>query len=392
MAGFHQFLTDVPVFIGTVSGGRSHDKARPACFVQVGIEIGNPQVVGIAEFLILVDTRQTEGQPSRALGRFGIYLVHIEGWICHHIVAAAVQIVGIVVEGVGLVAGLDNAVETMDGHVHQAQLGVVLHLFLPIEGHGRVGLHPGGVHKIAGLDKHSAAAAGGVQQHTAGGFQHIDNHFDQRFGGKEHAVILRNVLGKLIEEVFVNAANDIPAHFIQGIIVENSQQLSQQFIREHGVVLGQHAGQLFRLGFYQLHGVVDHLPQTVHGVAVHANEPRGGNVGGKIDKVFILRFLRKKQGAFGRKVAGFHRQDPAIAHRAVFENLSLHQFKAAVGIAQKDKPQHRHTILVRGQLRPGTKQIRRLPQVRFQFSNVYHFYFSLAHLLRPIVCLLQFLQ
>ena len=71
---------------------------------------------------------------------------------------------GIVVKGVGFVTGFDNAIESVDRHVHQAELGVVVHLLLTVEGHGGVGLHAGGVDKVTGLDKHTAAAAGRVYQ------------------------------------------------------------------------------------------------------------------------------------------------------------------------------------------------------------------------------------
>mgnify|MGYP002508136047 CR=1 FL=1 len=57
---------------------------------------------------------------------------------------------------VGLIPGFDNAVESVDRHVHQTELGVVLHLLLSVEGHGGVGLHAGGVDEIAGLNEHAA--------------------------------------------------------------------------------------------------------------------------------------------------------------------------------------------------------------------------------------------
>ena len=46
---------------------------------------------------------------------------------------------GIMIEGVRFIAGEDTTVQTVDGHIHQAQLSVIRHLFLTIEGHGRVG-------------------------------------------------------------------------------------------------------------------------------------------------------------------------------------------------------------------------------------------------------------
>ena len=76
---------------------------------------------------------------------------------------------GVVIEGVGLVAGFDDAVEPVYRHVHQTELGVVLHLLLAVEGHGGVGLHAGGADKVAGLDKHAATAAGGVKEYAPPG-------------------------------------------------------------------------------------------------------------------------------------------------------------------------------------------------------------------------------
>ena len=162
------------------------------------------------------------------------------------------------------------------------------------------------IDKITGLDKHSAAAAGGVQQNAAGGFQHIDNHLDQGLGREEHAIVLGDVLCKLIEEILVDATDDITAHLIQSTVIENAQQLRQQFIGEDGVILGQHAGKLFGLRFHQLHGVVDDLAQTVHYVPALVNKSGRYNICGKIDQVLILRFSGQEQCALGSKVAGLH--------------------------------------------------------------------------------------
>ena len=235
-------------------------------FIQIGVEIGDPQIVGIAELLFCVDGRQAKGQTACALGRLGIDLVHIEGRIGHDIVAAAVQIVGVVIEGICFVAGLNDTVEPVNSHIHQAELGIVLHFFLSIKGHGGIGFHPGGIDKVAGLDKHPAAAAGRVQKDTARWLQHIDDHLDQGFRREEHAIVLSDVFGKLIEEVLIDAANDIAAHLVQCAVVEDAEQLGQQFIGEHGVVLRQHTDELLRLGLHQFHGVVDHFAQAVHDV------------------------------------------------------------------------------------------------------------------------------
>lgn len=69
---------------------------------------------------------------------------------------------GVVIEGVGLIAGLDHTRQPMYRQIHQAQLGVVLNLFLPVKGHGVIGLHPSVLHEVTGLHEHTAAAAGRV--------------------------------------------------------------------------------------------------------------------------------------------------------------------------------------------------------------------------------------
>ena len=114
--------------------------------------------------------------------------------------------------------------------VHQTELGVVLHLFLAVEGHGIIGQHTSLFDEVARLDEHAAAATGRVQQDTLGRLEHIDNHLGQRFGGEENAVILGDVLGKFVEEILVDASDDVTAHIVQGTVVKDSQQLRQQFI------------------------------------------------------------------------------------------------------------------------------------------------------------------
>ena len=108
-------------------------------------------------------------------------------------------------------------------HIHQAELGIVLHLFLSVEGHGVVGDHARMVYKVAGLHKHTAAAASRVQQNAVGRLQHIDDHLDQGLGREEHAIVLSDVFGKLIEEVLIDAANDIAAHLVQRTVVEDAE-------------------------------------------------------------------------------------------------------------------------------------------------------------------------
>ena len=141
MAGLDKLFTDVLVFALTVGSRGRHHKTRTAMLVQVGVEIGHPQIICVADLLGLVHAGQAKGQPPGTLRRLRLDLIHVKRRICHHIVAAAVQVVGIMIEGIGFIAGLDHAGQAMHGHVHQAELGIVLHLFLSVEGHGVVGDH-----------------------------------------------------------------------------------------------------------------------------------------------------------------------------------------------------------------------------------------------------------
>ena len=125
---------------------------------------------------------------SLHLGRLGCYrvltlVVVIDyTWnggidIRHYIIAAASNVVCIMIEGVGLVAGLNDTGQPMHRHIHQAELCVILHLLLSVEGHGLVRGHALAVYEIAALDKHTATATGNVRQRPGGGLQNIHDHF-----------------------------------------------------------------------------------------------------------------------------------------------------------------------------------------------------------------------
>ena len=175
----HEFYADILVLALAIRRRGRHHKASTTFFVQVAIEIRNPKVVTVADFFILVDGGQTKRQSPCTLTTFGLYLIHIKRRIRHHIIAQARQIMGIVIEGVCLVARLDNSSKAMHSHVHQAKLGIVFHLFLAVKSHGLVACHSGRIHKIASLHEHAATSASRVQKHTIRRFQHIHNHLHQ---------------------------------------------------------------------------------------------------------------------------------------------------------------------------------------------------------------------
>ena len=104
-------------------------------------EIGNPKIVSVSDFFAFVNTGHTKWQSACIFAGFGFYFIHVKRRIRHYIVTATVQIMCIMIKTVSLITRFDNTGKTMHSHIHQAELGIVLHLFLSVEGHGVVGDH-----------------------------------------------------------------------------------------------------------------------------------------------------------------------------------------------------------------------------------------------------------
>lgn len=69
-------------------------------------------------------------------------------------------------EGICLVAGEHLTAQPVDSYIHEAEAGDVLHLFLPVEGHGLVRLAALRIDKVARLDKHAARTTSGVYKNV----------------------------------------------------------------------------------------------------------------------------------------------------------------------------------------------------------------------------------
>ena len=176
VACLDKFLTNVFVLPLTVRCGGRHNETRTTVLVQIRVEIRDPQIIGIPNFFILVYAWQTKRKSAGTLAGFGFDFIYVERRIRHDVITTAVQIVRVMVECVRLVAGFDNARQPVNRHVHQAELGVVFHLFLPVEGHSAVGVHTGDIHEIATLDKHPAASARAIEKNPLFGLQNVDDH------------------------------------------------------------------------------------------------------------------------------------------------------------------------------------------------------------------------
>ena len=242
------------------------------------------------------------------------------------------------IKGIGLITGFDNTCQPMHSHVHQAELCIVFHLFLSVEGHGAVGVHTGGIHKISALYEHTTAAACAIKKNTLFRFNDVYDHFYKGFRREEHTVIRGDVFSKFIEEVFIDASNDIAADVIKGTVIENAKHLRQQLVSKVGIAFRQNACELFALILYQLHGVVDNFTEAVHRMSGFIDKSCRCDILRQIDEILVLRLFRQKQRTLCGKVAGLDGHHTSAARGTVLQYLGLYLFKAAVRIAQENKP------------------------------------------------------
>jgi len=93
-----------------------HDHASAAVFVQIAVEIGHSQVVGVRDLLALVHAMRANRQPCLVVFHFlGVNLVDVEGRIGHHEVALADQLVPTLILIDGFVSCLYFALKALDG-------------------------------------------------------------------------------------------------------------------------------------------------------------------------------------------------------------------------------------------------------------------------------------
>ena len=225
------------------------------------------------------------------------------------------------IEGVGFVTRDDSPIQPMHGHVHQTELGVVLHLLLSVEGHIGVGIQSCLIHEITRLHKHATRTTGGVEHHALRRLKHVDQHLYQRFRREEHTVVRGYRLGKLREEIFIDAADDVATHFVDGFVIEDAKQFAQKVIGKHGVGLRQYARQLFALVFHQLHGVVHSLSQRVDFLSVLGLQSCCHDIVRQIHQIVELCLTGQVQGALGGEVAGLHGHHSSAATGTVLQDF-----------------------------------------------------------------------
>ena len=207
VAALHQLLAHlglVPARTGSLGG---HDKPRPASFVQIAIEIADPDVVAVADLSLFVDSRETKGETWIPLHLVGIDLIHVEGGIGHDKVRLMQQFVGIFVVGDGF---LDIPFEAVHRQVHLGQADGGSVLFQAVEGELLRGVFMPLLHPPSTLHKHSPGATCRIQHRTADGLNNVGDQRDQGDGGEKFAPVMGFLIRELGQEVFVDPAEDIP--------------------------------------------------------------------------------------------------------------------------------------------------------------------------------------
>ncbi len=155
---------------------------------------------------------------------------------------------------------LDIAFQAVHGEVHRGQADGGGVLFQAVESELLGGVLVPPLDHPSALHEHATRAAGRVQHRAAGRFDDVGDQRDQRHRGEELAAVVGLLVGKLGQEVFVDAAKDIPGNPLELLGVESAQQVAEHRIIEFLILaLGQHAAQVLVVRLDGLHGVDDRL-------------------------------------------------------------------------------------------------------------------------------------
>ncbi len=191
---------------------------------------------------------------------------------------------------------------------------------------------------------------------------HMGDQRDQRDRGEELAVVVGLLVGKLGEEVFVDAAKDIACDRFQLLGVEGAQQLAEHLVVQFLVfALGQDAAQVVVILFNGLHRLDDGLCAI-------------GAVGQR-DEIVELRLRPQINGALLGEVLLGQRARLAATTGKRRLDLRLHREIAAVGVAEEDQAHHRQEVFIAGVVGVGAQVVGGAPESCFDGFDV----FELGH-------------
>ena len=155
---------------------RGHDKACAARFVQVAVEVADPDVIAVTDFVVLIDAGQAERQAWISFDFVGVDFIDIEGWIGHYVVGFAEQFVRVLIVGNGLA---DVAFKAMHCEVHSGEADGGGVFFYAAEGELFGGMLPLFFDGARTLHEHATRPTGRVEYCAAVGFEHMGDQGDK---------------------------------------------------------------------------------------------------------------------------------------------------------------------------------------------------------------------
>src|SRR6266545_5281656 len=218
---------------GTRSLGGHHEAAAPLV-AQITPEVGDPEVVAVADLLLLVYSWQAEGQARVALDPFGVHEVYVERRIRHHEVALAGEAVLVLIIGDGL---RDLAFQAVHREVHLGDADGVSVLLLSVEDDLLRSVAAFVLDEVAALDEHAARAACRVEDGAVVGFDDVDDGLHDRGRREELAVVVRLLDRELGEEILVDASEDVAGSLLDLLAVEEAHEVLEHLGLEDPVVL-----------------------------------------------------------------------------------------------------------------------------------------------------------
>lgn len=220
------------------------------------------------------------------------------------------------------------------------------------------GLPPCSAHVVACGYEHATRAAGGIEHDALRGLQDVHDHAHEGLRGEEHAVVACHQRRELVQEVLVDAADDVVAVLVEGLVVEDTQHLAQDIVAELGVGIGKDALQVRVVLGDRGHGIVYGLTDVL--------------VVGQIHQVVVPCLFRKIHCALGSVVSRALRGLTSLDLRALGVDLLVYALEATPCVAQEDEAEYGHAVLLAGKLRVRSQLVRRLPKLRFKFRDVCH--------------------
>ena len=189
-------------FTGGVGGKRAvgHDKAGGAAGGEVVDEVLDPGVVGVAGGGDAV-------HPARVVSQaITTPIGHVEGGVGEDVIGFEVRM-EVAVEGIGVFRAKVVSMPRMARFILARRQ--VVGLDSCRRRRGRLMRPPCAWKKFLGLDEHAAGAAAGVVNAAFVGGEHLDQDADNGAGGVELAAFFAFRTGKLTEEIFIDAPEDI---------------------------------------------------------------------------------------------------------------------------------------------------------------------------------------